>query len=219
MSKPVCVVLGVGPGISLSVARRFAREGFSLALIARNPEKVQQYAEELRAAGYDSRAYTADAADFASISSVFSQIHAQQGLTEVLVYNAVTVRRGLPSEVDADLLLSDFKVNVAGALAAAQQVIPHMKMQRKGTILFTGGGLALEPSAIYASLAVGKAGIRSLCFSLADELSVYDIHVATVTITGLVKPGTRFDPDVIAESYWRLYQQKPHSFEREIIYR
>jgi short-subunit dehydrogenase len=184
---------------------------------AYRPQSGESAAVRRRVTGR--RAYTADAADFASISSVFSQIHAQQGLTEVLVYNAVTVRRGLPSEVDADLLLSDFKVNVAGALAAAQQVIPHMKMQRKGTILFTGGGLALEPSAIYASLAVGKAGIRSLCFSLADELSVYDIHVATVTITGLVKPGTRFDPDVIAESYWRLYQQKPHSFEREIIYR
>jgi short-subunit dehydrogenase len=119
--------------------------------------------------------------------------------------------------LDAEKLMQDFRVNVAGALVAAQQVIPHMKAQRQGTILFTGGGLALQPHPKYASIAVGKAGIRNLSFSLAAELESAGIHVATVTIAGIVRPGTALDPDRIAEEYWRLHVQSPGKFQREAV--
>lgn len=68
-----------------------------------------------------------------------------------------------------------------------------------------------------ASLGVGKAGIRNLAFSLFAELKDAGIHAATVTIGGLVKPGTAFDPDQIAEAYWTLHVQPKGSFERELV--
>ena len=69
----------------------------------------------------------------------------------------------------------------------------------------------------YTTLGIGKAGLRNLCFSLYQELKSKGIHAATVTIKGFVKPGTKWDPDAIAEEFWKLYLQKPGEFEREII--
>jgi NAD(P)-dependent dehydrogenase (short-subunit alcohol dehydrogenase family) len=124
----------------------------------------------------------------------------------------------VPSALDAALLLDDMRVNVAGALVAAQQVLPHMRAQRRGTILFTGGGLALAPAPPYAALAAGKAALRNLCYSMGAEVEPDGVHVATVTIAGFVQPGSHFDPDRIAEAYWTLHAQEPGQWEREIVY-
>lgn len=216
--KKVCTIVGFGPGVSLSIARRFAREGFTMALIARKAEKLQKFADELGQEGNGAYAFSADASDFDSLIRTFRQIHHQINPTDVLVYNVAVPREANPSLLDPEKMIQDFRVNVAGALVAAQQVIPHMKTQRKGTILLTGGGLALHPHPKYSSLAVGKAGIRNLAFSLAAELEPAGIHVATVTIAGIVKPGTPFDPDRIADEYWRLYAQPHGDFEQEVFF-
>ena len=94
-----------------------------------------------------------------------------------------------------------------------------MKANGKGTILLTGGGLALNPFAEVSSLAIGKAGIRSLAFSLSQELKESGIHVGTVTICGTVEPETHFDPDTIAQSYLALHKQPLTEFETEITYK
>lgn len=217
--KKVCTIIGAGPGISLAVARRFVQEGYTVALVARRADKIQRFAEELHAEGNGAYAFSADAGDFHALTQVLRKIHHDINPTDVLIYNAAVPREGNPSVLDTEKMVQDFRVNVAGALVATQQVIPHMKKQKGGTILFTGGGLALEPHPAYASMAVGKAGIRNLAFSLAAELAPFNIHVATVTIAGIVRPGTPFDPGIIAEQYWRLHVQPAHKFEKEIIFR
>jgi short-subunit dehydrogenase len=214
----VCAIVGAGPGVSLAVARRFGREGFSLALLARGAEKLQAHAAALREMGFEARAFPADAADSASVQQAFTEINAQMGEPDVLIYNAAAMHEGLPSELPVSTLMDDFRINVAGALLCAQQVIPAMRARQRGTILLTGGGLALHPMARLASLALGKAALRNLGYSLSEELEPHGIHVASVTITGFVRPGTHFDPDRIAETYWALYKQPPGQQEREIIY-
>ncbi|MDJ1505103.1 SDR family NAD(P)-dependent oxidoreductase [Xanthocytophaga agilis] len=218
-SEKVCTIVGAGPGISLSVAKRFAREGFSIALIARRVENIERQVQELKEMGVLAKAYSADAADHTSLEKAFRVIHREIGYSDVLVYNAFVGREASPSKLDPEKLVQDFRVNVVGALSAAQLAIPNMKKQKSGTILFTGGGLSLEPYHPYASLAVGKAGIRNLTYSLAAELAPLGIHVATITITGIVKPGTHFDPDKIAEVYWKLHAQKTGQFETEVLYK
>lgn len=219
MTNKVCVVVGVGPGMGLAVAARFGREGYRLALVARRVEALAEYVSELGQAGLGAYPFTADAADFDSLRRALAQIRNQMGDSEVLIYNAAAIHAGKPSALNPDDLVSDFRVNVAGALVCAQAVIPAMKAAQRGTILFTGGGLALTPYPDYASLAVGKAGLRNLAYSLGAELEPDGIQVATVTIAGFVKPGTHFDPELIAEKYWALHQQAPGAREREIVYR
>lgn len=218
MTDQVCAVVGAGPGLSQAVARRFAREGFRVALLARRPEALEGYVAELRAAGADAHGFAADAGDPASLQAAFARAAAQLGAPEVLVYNAAALVPGVPSALDPHALLDQLKVNVVGALVSAQQVIPAMRERGRGTILLTGGGLALNPQPQYAALALGKAAMRNLCFSLAFELEPEHIHVATVTVGGYIQPGTRFDPDDIAAEYWRLHTQPEGEWEREVVY-
>lgn len=215
----VCAIVGVGPGIGLAVARRFGREGFRLALIARRTGVLEEHASKLRDEGLDALGFSANAADSQSLIEAFDAIRAEMGAPSVLVYNAAVLREAPPTRLDPADLALDLRVNVGGCLTCVQQVVDHMRRESRGTILLTGGGLSLDPWPQFASLAIGKAGLRNLAMSLAKELEPDGIHVATVTITGFVKVGTPFDPDVIAEQYWRLHAQPRSGWQREVVYR
>jgi short-subunit dehydrogenase len=218
VSKPLCTLVGAGPGVSMAVARRFGSAGYRLALVARNADAVSRFASELESAGIEGRGFSGDAGDELSLRKAFDDIHASLGPTEVLVYNAFAFHPANPSVLQPSQLVDDFRVNVVGALISAQIVTNHMKTVSRGTILFTGGGLALEPQPAASSLAIGKAGIRNLAFSLHKELTPFHIHVATVTICGYVQNGTRFSPGNIAESFFHLHQQSDGQWDREFVH-
>jgi NADP-dependent 3-hydroxy acid dehydrogenase YdfG len=218
MSNVVAVV-GMGPGVSLAVARRFAREGYAVAAVARRADALKEQVDLLAAGGAQARAFTADSGDAASLVAALTQIGSQMGEPDVLIYNAAGVRFKPLAELSADEFIADLRVSIGGALAASQAVLPAMRKKGRGTLLFTGGGFAFEPMPALASLGVGKAGIRNLAFSLFADLKDSGIHAGTVTICGPVKEGTPFDPARIAEAYWTLHAQAPGAFEREIMFK
>ena len=218
-APPTCAVIGAGPGIGLSVARRFGKEGHRVALLARRAGPLEEHRAKLADAGIEAAAFTCDAGRPDDVARALGEVQGRLGAPSVLVYNAMAFSQGPPSKVPLDTLVDDFRVNVGGALAAAQAVLPGMRAAGRGTILITGGGLALDPYPQFASLAVGKAGVRSIAFSLAKELAPENIHVATVTVCGFVKPGTPFDPDLIAEVYWTLANEPKESWRTEVQFR
>lgn len=219
MSSGLCVIVGAGHGVSMGIARRFGREGYQIALVARRQKALTEYIAELAKVDITAQGFTADASDSASIEGAFDAIRTGLGDADVLVYNAAAIRTGKPSELNIEDAIADMRVNVGGAILSAQQVIPAMRQRKSGTILFTGGGLALNPYPDYASLAMGKAALRNLTYSLGAELEADTIQVGTVTIAGFVQAGTYFDPDKIAEAFWKLHSQAPAEREREIIYK
>lgn len=188
MTKKVCTIVGVGPGLSLAIARRFAREGYQLSLLARRGNALEDYVAQLHQVGGRATTFVADASDDTSLQDALNQSKSQVGVPDVLVYNAAALEPGLPMTLSPATLVNDFKVNVAGALACTLGVVADMRAAGHGTLLFTGGGLALHPASQYASLSIGKAGLRSLTNSLAEELEPDGVHVATVTITGFITP-------------------------------
>jgi NADP-dependent 3-hydroxy acid dehydrogenase YdfG len=218
MGKVVAIV-GMGPGVSAAVARRFGREGYAVAALARRADALQKEVETLGAAGVQARAYAADAADTAALAEALERAAGAQGGIDVLVYNAAGMRHKPLDQLAAHELAADLRVSVVGALAAVQTVLPAMRARGSGTLLFTGGGFAFEPMPALASLGAGKAALRNLAFSLHGALKEHGIHAATVTIGGLVKPGTPFDPDRIAECYWTLHAQPREGWEREIVFK
>jgi len=108
--------------------------------------------------------------------------------------------------------------NVTGALACVREVVPAMRAAGRGTILLTGGGMALQPVMQLAAVGVAKAAQRSLFQSLAAELSPDGIHVAMVTIQGMVKEGGPFDPALIAEAHFRLHEQSRDDWQAEVFF-
>jgi NAD(P)-dependent dehydrogenase (short-subunit alcohol dehydrogenase family) len=159
---------------------------------------------------------TCNAGDEQQLTRAIARIEQQQGVPDVLVYNAAVVRMDEPGELDRKELLSTWETNVLGGLTAA--VLLGEKMASAGgTLLFTGG--MPTPSPMLTSLSLGKAALRSLAKLLGNELGPKGLHVATVTVSGgPVAPGAPWDPDEIAEHYWRLHQQEPAEWEYEVAH-
>lgn len=206
------IVIGAGPGIGLAVARRIARAGLSVGLIARSADTVESSLAELPAA--TAHGVAADATDEAGLRRALDEIADRLGPPELLVYNAAWVRRDAIGELTAAQQLDAWAVNVVGAITAAAHVAPGMAQRGHGTVLITGG--MPEPSATYTSLSLGKAGVRTLIALLDQAYGPSGVHAASVTVSGEVAPGTALDPDDIAERYWRLHTQPREAWEHEV---
>ncbi|WP_298192407.1 SDR family NAD(P)-dependent oxidoreductase [Novosphingobium sp.] len=204
---PVALIIGMGPGLSAALAQRFAEGGHAIAGFARSPEKSAALAAEMAEKGQKLDMRAVDAGDFTMLGTAVRAVEDQLGPIEVLIYNAYSATPAPPSQIPLDALVSDFRVNVGGALAAVQAVLPGMQARGRGTVLLTGGGLALDPTGWLpaSSLAVGKAGIRNLAQSLHKEMEGTLIRVGTVTVTGQILPGTSLAPETIAQRFWDLY--------------
>ena len=208
MSEPkTCIMAGVGPGLGRALAQRFAREGLKVAMLARREERLARFADDIAEAGGTARGFGCDLTDEAAIRATIARVRAEMGPPAVLVYNASVWNQTpamafAPADFQRDLFL-----DVTGALVAAQEVVPAMRAAGGGTLLFTGGGLALKPSMGTAvpSLAAGKAALRAFVHALAGELAPLGVRVATVTVAGAIEPGTAFDPERIADRFWQVY--------------
>jgi NADP-dependent 3-hydroxy acid dehydrogenase YdfG len=208
MSK-VIVVIGAGPGIGKSVAEKFGQEGFSVALISRRKEKLEELAEELREKGIDAHAFAGDAGDAESMKDAFGQIWEKWSDVDVIHYNVAKVKRVNIAIETADGLTRDFKTNVAAVMTVLNLVAVDMEKKGDGTILLTGGGLALNPDPDFGSLGIGKAAIRHLAHSLHLSLKPKNIFVGTVTVKGVVDPtDKKYAPSAIAAQFWKLYRER-----------
>ncbi|GAA4628912.1 SDR family NAD(P)-dependent oxidoreductase [Actinoallomurus vinaceus] len=214
---PSAVIIGAGPGIGRAVARRFAREGLPVALIARSEATLEASADAVAASGVRSVSLTADATDETALRQALDEAAAELGPPEVVVYNAAIIRADRPGELSVRGHLDAWAVNVVGALTAAAHVAPAMTARGGGSFLITGG--MPEPKREYVSLSLGKAGVRTLVELLDQEYGPSGVHVASVTVAGPVAPGTPFDPDDIAEHYWRLHAQPGEQWTREVVFR
>ena len=210
------VIIGAGPGIGQSVAGRFAREGLPIALVARTSQTVRTVAGTLAGHGVPVVPLTADSADETALRAALDTAADELGPPDVVVYNAAVIRPDVAGELDARAHLDAWAVNVIGALTAAAHVVPAMARRGSGAFIITGG--MPEPKPQYVSLSLGKAGVRTLVELLAMQYGPSGVHVASVTVAGPVAPGTAFDPDDIAEHYWRLYTQQRPQWEQEVLY-
>lgn len=199
------VVVGAGPGLGAGIARRFAREGFALTLVARSADTLAPLAGELRSGGTQVGTVTADVADTDALAAALAPVVATR--PAVVVHNVGLV-------VGDDLLVDPpahfahaLAVDVVGAVAVAQLFTPAMRRAGEGTFLVTGGGPALHPDPAHASLTLGKAALRNAVALLHGQLAADGVHAAGVTVVGVVAPGTPLDPDRIAETYWELHTE------------
>jgi NAD(P)-dependent dehydrogenase (short-subunit alcohol dehydrogenase family) len=208
------IVIGAGPGIGTAVARRVARAGLPVGLVARTKATVDGALSAL--SDYDALGVTADVTDEAGLRAALDEIVDRYGVPELLVYNAALIRRDAIGELTAQQHLAAWAVNVVGAITAAAHLAPQMTQREAGTIIITGGMPEPDPEA--TSLSLGKAGVRTLAQLLDTAYGPAGLHAATVTITGAVAAGTPFDPDEIAEHYWQLHTHPPEPWESEVIY-
>jgi NAD(P)-dependent dehydrogenase (short-subunit alcohol dehydrogenase family) len=224
MTKPVCVVVGVGPGNGAALARRFHAGGYVVALLARSTTLSDELAQELDGA----RAYSCDVADQASVEQTFAAIARELGPVEVLLYNAGSGIWGNIEDVSASDFEQAWRVNTLGAFLASKQVVAPMKQAGRGSIVFIGATASRRGNVKTAAFAPAKAAQRSLAESMARYLWPAGIHVGVVILDGVVdlprtrqlmpgKPDEFFvKPSELAESVWQLTQQPRSAWSFEL---
>lgn len=209
--------IGAGPGNGLATAERFAREGFRVVLAARDADKTEQLAAGLREQGYHAETRTVDASRDASVAALVGEVEATFGAIDVLHYNAASLRHATIAEQPGDTFNADLAVNIGGALSAVKAAAPAMTARGAGTILLTGGGLALAPKPDFLSLAIGKAGLRTLVQGLFEPLKAQGVHLASLTVVPHIEPGSP-EAAAVAEHFWQLYAQAPGAWTEEATY-
>jgi short-subunit dehydrogenase len=217
MTHGTALIIGVGPRLGLALAHTFAAEGHNIALLARSTDKLEDYATQLATKSVRVRGYAADAADPVSLRSALSAAVSELGAPDVLIYNAAVLREDTPTDGDDEGWANALAVDVLGAKVAAETVLPALRDGR-GSLLFSGGGLALAPSPQFASVSVGKAALRAYAAALHAQQQGTKVHVASVTIAGNIGGGEqRFAPEAIAEAYLRLHHQVPGEWSDELL--
>ncbi len=199
-TAPVCIVIGVGPGLGLALCRAYAAAGYAVGMVARRAEALAGYAASLPASAKIAQA-AADVADVPALLGALQSLQRELGPVQTLVYNAANLQPGLALETTPERFAADFQINCVGFLAAAQAAVAPMRQQGGGFIFYTSGAFAVNPSPKFSSLAASKAAGRNLCVSLDKELRTSQIRVASVTVGGFIAPNTPHDPDRIAAAY------------------
>ena len=221
MNYKSALIVGAGSGLSASLAHSFAKAGMAVALAARSPQKLAEFATATGA-----RTYNCDAAKRDEVEALFATLDSEGNAPDVVVYNpSYRVRGPLidldPAEVEKTIAISAF-----GGFLVAQAAVKRMLPCKEGALLFTGASASVKGYAQSAAFAMGKFALRGLAQSLARELGPQGIHVAHFIIDGGIrsarrpveadKPDALLDPNAIAQSYLQVLEQPRKAWSQEV---
>ena len=224
--KPQALIVGVGDGLSASLARLLHGEGYRLALAARDVGKIEDLG---RATG--ATLHACDAAEPEAVARLFADI---EGPLRIVAYNPSARERGPLVDLDPQAVRRAIEVTAFGAFLVGQAAARVMLDQEpedgaRGTILFTGASAGVKGYPQSAPFAMGKFAQRGLAQSMARELHPQGIHVAWINIDGGIrnpsreesadKPDSMLDPDAIARTYLALVRQDRSAWSEEIAVR
>lgn len=218
------LIVGAGSGISASLARALHRRGFKIALVARDPAKL-----DTLAASTGALCIGADATKAADMERVFAEVDRNLGPLDIAIYNAGLRANGRladinPADAERALITGAF-----GAFLMAQEAARRMEPRGEGAIFFTGATASVKGFSGSAAFAMGKFALRGLAQSTARELQPKGIHVAHFIIDGMVRDAARgrieaandtadslMDPDAIADAYLAVLEQPRSAWTSEI---
>ncbi|GAA0965020.1 SDR family NAD(P)-dependent oxidoreductase [Frigoribacterium faeni] len=203
-------IIGAGKGLGAAVARRFGKEGFSVALISRHQGRLDALAAELGDEGITAQGFTADVRDTASLAAALEQATEQLGPIQVLQYSPLPQKDFMRPvlETTAADLVGPIEFSVYGPVAAVHQVLPGMRFlpDGGGTILFVNGGSAVTPGAKLTGTSIAFAGETVYAQLLHEVLADEGIHVGQLIIPGGIDPDSEGkNPAALAELLWQQH--------------
>ena len=202
-------IVGAGRGLSASLGRLLEREGFNVALAARNPDKLETKGLALRC----------DATDRAQVEAAFEVVERKWGVPSLVIYNASYRTRGPFVELDVGEVEKSIRVTAFAGFLVAQSAAKRMLPRGSGAIFFTGASASVKGYAQSAPFAMGKFALRGLAQSMARELSPKGIHIAHFVIDGGIEKDAgdaKLDPDEIAKTYLSVYRQQRSAWSWEV---
>ena len=215
MTESVLIV-GVGSGLSASLARLCSKKNMVVNLAARNIDKLKALKEETNA-----NTYQCDSTNKESVSNLFKELDNTIGTPNLVIYNAAARVRGSIVELDPAQTQKAIEVTCYGAFLVAQESAKRMLKRKSGSIFFTGATAGIKGFANSSVFAMGKFGLRGLAQSLARELHPQNIHIGHFIIDGSIgrQPHSNHEmihPDSIAKTYLEFHYQDPSAWSWEI---
>lgn len=213
--SPHCLVVGVGKGTGLACVRKFVAEGYRVSMIARHRGRLNSFAEEIP----NTTPFPTDIVDLDAYCATLREIATQQGLPDVVIYNASLATSATYETLDPADLERNFRANTSGLLATAQAFGPAMSKRGQGAIIVTGNTGSLRGKPNYIGFSPTKASQRILAECLARELGPQGVHVAYVVIDAVIdmpfarkrrepKPDDYFaKPDDLASEIYHVAHQ------------
>ena len=221
MSGRTALIIGTGPGLSASLARRCSAEGMQVAVAARDTAKLADVCTDSGA-----RAYPCDATKRDEVEALFESVEADLGTPHFVVYNPGARAHGPITDIDPGDVERALMVGCFGGFLVGQTAAKRLLPGRAGAIFFTGATASVKGYPHSAAFAMGKFGLRGLAQSMARELAPQGIHVAHFVIDGQIRSDSRgridtgddayLDPDAIADTYWNVYRQHRSSWTWEV---
>jgi len=228
-NRPICMITGLGEGTGGYTAKKFSKEGYRIAMLARSVERLQRFEKELEG----SKGYVCDVSNIEHLKETCFKIKNEMGAPEVLIHNAVKGNFEKLLDGKPEWLEENFRINTTSLLYLAHELIPDMIKSKKGVIIVTGNTAAKRGIANTPYFAPTKAAQRILAQSLARDFGPKGIHVAYLMVDASIntpwtrtrierqinKPDVFFaQPEDIADEIFHIAQQERSawSFDVEI---
>jgi NAD(P)-dependent dehydrogenase (short-subunit alcohol dehydrogenase family) len=225
-TRPVLLVVGVGPGLGMSVAHRFGSEGYAVALISRSAARHDDYLRFLGDADIDAAALVADVTDPEKLHRAVDATRARFGRIDVGYYGPAAV---MPVADITSLDAAGAEAALLGVVPAvdfASSLLPELTERGNGGLLFAGGLSSVIPMPALGGLALASAALRNYAVTLHEALAPAGVYAGTLTIGGLIERGdihrallehphlfggaraSTLNPDQLADTLWQLYRDR-----------
>ncbi|WP_297082112.1 SDR family oxidoreductase [uncultured Demequina sp.] len=204
---PTMAIVGAGPNLGGAVARRFAREGFDIALIARDQAKLDALAAELGEDGITAQGFAADVRDGQSLESALASAAEALGHITALQYSPLPSRDYLKPVLDLtpELALESLRFSALGLIHAVRAVLPGMREAGGGSIILINGGTSVKARHGFAGTSVAFPAESAYGEMLHEALADEPIRVSQMVIPGAI-PKLQIEGGVVgvADRIWDL---------------
>ncbi|MGW5382084.1 SDR family NAD(P)-dependent oxidoreductase [Nocardia sp. NPDC003963] len=228
-AKGTAVIVGAGPGLGMSMARRFGGDGYRVALLSRSDTRLDEFRRELAGDGIDAETYPVDVTDRLRLRSALGRIGS--GDIGLVYYGPGPVQHPMPiTEVDSTTAEAAFSW-VWPAVDVVNAVLPGMRARGRGGLLFAGGLSSVRPMPALGQLALAAAALRNYAITLHAALAEDGLYAGTLTIGGVVERGDihalisadtarygslaghTLNPDRIADTAWDMVRSRDRAEE------
>ena len=214
----LAMIVGAGPGLSASLARRCAGDGMKVVLAARDVAKLSALMEETGAS-----ACACDASRREDVDALFDTVLETEGVPDLVVFNASARVRGAAADIDPEEVERAIAISAYAGFLVGRRAAMAMRERGSGSIMFTGASASVKGYPESSCFAMGKFALRGLAQSMARELAPKGIHVAHFVIDGGIASAVRvpdrdewLDPDAIAETYLHVHRQHRSAWTWEV---